>query len=187
MRRTIFLVVIAAVCNIVCSRNWNVIADSICLKQKMFIDSMLLNRKITSQEIRGEIFFAFDKYCELRKSKRLIKHFENVSHDNDTLFFIEHYKPFQYSGERTIFWVKSDNWRGLFLYTEGLGMTSNWEYIYTSRHLMNLCKEWDIERVKELEQQEDVYYADRGETCFIRLVILPDDKFKVDVFYFDDI
>ncbi|MDO5525142.1 MAG: hypothetical protein Q4F85_03555 [Prevotella sp.] len=84
-----------------------------------------------------------------------------------------------------IFFVKSNDFRGRLMYQSSFGQTSSWEYLCSFIDLMTLCNEWDLETVKKRAAVAEIF--DRGETCFTRVILLPDDKFQIDVFNFDSI
>lgn len=186
MRKLMFLTLAAFLCNFIHSRNWNAIADSICSKQKMFTDSVLSAGGWEDAQIsRNEYKYVFEECRRLRKMKKLTEHFDSVSHDGDTLYFIDCYRILGGSSPRIIFFVKSNDFRDRLMYQSNFGQTSSWEYLCSFIDLMTLCNEWDLETVKKRAAVAEIF--DRGETCFTRVILLPDDKFQIDVFNFDSI
>lgn len=153
--------------NVSYGHNWNTICKSICQKQK-------------EQLCKYEYSIA-DGYKKNRK--QLAFYFKNVSHEGDTLYFLETFR-WGHLVYVSTFWVKTDSYprTSLISYT---GRPINYisdnqvERLPYSLEMIDICNRWDSVSFKKMEYNNPESDHERS-IILTRVILYKKRKYKID-------
>lgn len=168
MKMKLILITFAMfVCASLYSYNWDEIADSIASQQK--------------QITRVDFHYKIEVYRSLRKSRKIMTHYENTFAVGDTIIIMEYHDPYK-GATHSALWTKGHP-DSFMTYNKYFDVHHDYTLCYFSIYMRNLCEEWNLSQIRK---EESDYPPEKPSFVIsTRLILKPKDEYVIESIFFE--